>query len=370
MSFRRLTLSLLLVSTTVVAAAAAGCGGHSSSSSADNGRVAGHWQISGATIFAGIPGVTYIDLDKSGSALLSATESKIGAVECGQLIFAVLNDKIVSIEFPGGTVNYYRYTRSGSTLSLTDAFGQQTNFTSVASIPAASTCVALPASTPIYFPSTNSPYLGYGPHFTGSGTRLWYFRQTYDASWYDVATGTTGGSLFSTVNYRFIQGAQDDTLWNGCQCGNENDIERLDTAGNLIDTVTTSDPQIGVDIRIDSAAFDGTDLWLSGSLNSGTRDEMWLKIDSGAEPDLLLGSGLIPGYGSGLAIRNGHILTLDNDIGATIVEIDPATGAPVKSYLMPPGPQYWQGLAVANDTVYSLSADDYNHPVAYPLTGL
>ena len=363
MSFRRSALSLVLFATLAVAGVAVGCGGGSSSKTDDNGRAAGHWQIQGSTTFGFVPNVTYLDLAKDGSALLNTSDPVMGAVSCGRLIFAVLNDKILSIQFPGGGVNYFQYKRSGSTLTLTDAFGAQTTFKSVASIPAASTCTALPASSPLYFPATNSPTLGYGPHFAGEGSRFWYFRNTYDVGWYDLATGSTGGGFLYGQMPDAVQGA---TIW----AENNDAIVRMDTAGTVVDTVTTSDPTIGIDLSINTATFDGTDLWLGGNTTNANRTNMWLKIDSGVEPDLLLSSGLLPSYPEGMAVRNGHLFVLSQSVGDTLIEIDPATGAPVQSYLMPPGPQYWQGLAIVNGTVYSLSADDYNHPVAYPLTGI
>src|SRR5512142_2870384 len=106
MSFRRSALSLLLIATLAIAGVAAGCGGGSSSKTDSNARAAGHWQIQGSSTFGPAQNVTYLDLDPSGSALLDATDTQIGAVSCGQLVFAVLNDKVLSIQFPGGTVNY------------------------------------------------------------------------------------------------------------------------------------------------------------------------------------------------------------------------------------------------------------------------
>lgn len=371
MSFRRRTLSLLLVATTIAVGAAVGCGGHSASKSDDNGRAAGHWQLTGATTFASYEGITFLDLSKDGSGLLLSKEPVLGAVGCGHLVFAVLNDKVLSIEFPGGSVTYYQYKRSGSTLTLTDAFGGVTTFSSVPSIPANETCTALPAATPIYFPADSHPYLGYGGTIAGDGTRIWFGRYAQnDASWFDVANMTTGGSYLSATQFHWAETAQNGTLWTECNCGSGIDVERLDTAGNLIDTLTFTDVGIGLDFSQNAISFDGTDLWATGGMNTGTQAPMWLKIDSGADPNLLLSSGLLPTYSDGMIARNGHLLVLQRLVGSTLVEIDPSNGTVVKSYLMPPGRQYWQTLTVANGTVYSQSADDYNNPVLYPLIGL
>lgn len=293
--------------------------------------------------------IAYLDLSADGSGVGFATAAG-GQIGCGNLIFAVIDENIVRIDFPKASINRtFRYTVDREALTLLDENGAATVFTAATAVPADSQCetATVVSSTPLAYDADGNTSL------VSDGTNLYYASNAGVIS-LTIATLATNATITTLGTYRIPLTIQAGDFWGECGCGNSELTERRTVGGALVDSIST-----GVDLThlvgLGSGAFDGTKLWLTGYNYANDGFEL-LRVNAAGEPDLLEAVVPIAFYARGLSLDGGTFWTTNRFLGASLVSIDEATGNVTRTIELPSG-VYYSGVVVIGQDAYLLGAD-------------
>lgn len=343
-----------------VVVAAAACGGSKGSGESTNATIEGSWQYTGGTFLsqdASVIGtLTYLEFSRSGAGILFARTPFTGIVGCGDLLAAVVNQSVLTMQIPS-LVNspdevatfYFNYVRSGNTLTLTDTLGASATFQKVDSVPATAKC-GLVTTTAITLaePATSSSGIG------SDGTKL-YWTDSTETQWiaFDpVALTSSATAIPFTAPAGLVRGAQGPSdLWVDCFCGANETIWRVGVSGTSMDMVDTSAAPINAMIVIRAATYGASHLWLAGDSYLGDFTGGKLeKIDSDADPNALVATFNLDLVPQGMAFRGTRLFILVSYLGNELVELDPSIGVAIATWKLPPG--NLRALATVGNTLY------------------
>lgn len=200
-------------------------------------------------------------------------------------------------------------------------------------------------------------------------TPHYYSGLAYDGNWlwYTVEDGTesvpikpeTGMADYPIPVTAVLHAAQEEDFWTHCSCGGSPDAIRKSKSGTVKDLVRT-DVDFSSKIRIRGIAYDSTGhvLYLAGDAG-WTFENQLLRVNSDAEPDILLGISTIDfSYGSLRAITwDGLSLWAIIGIGTqTIISIDANNGVVIDAYASPDAMVDWQGIAAIGEDFFLLGS--------------
>lgn len=322
----------------------------------------GVWRPSGggAALDLGEVTLTFLALGGGGREAVSGAGTLHGRATadipvCDALIFAALSADTVAIYAVdalavGGSVQLLLYDRpDADTLTLTNEDGVQQTFTRTDAVPAEDECSA---ATPRLEADGLELELASFANLLSDGVTLWVVGRDGSAYPVDLATDSLGGGtpLGSYEQAVTMQGA---SFWAHCGCGGSEDIKRVQLGGVELDAFDTA-TDLGQDIGIRVGAFDGTSLWLGGFADAG--GFRLLRIDSDAEPDVLLGNVELQLRPQAIAALGSELWAVVTVVGPKLVRLDPATGG-VSRVLDLPDPEgfgSYRGLAARGSELYLL----------------
>jgi hypothetical protein len=327
--------------------------------------VAGSWERTSGDFFAAsLPDIdfSYVVFGSNGSGVISGQSRNIQLATCASMLYAVINDDIVTIEAPAlynganefASISNFAWSKpDADTLVLTNASGVTATFTRIAAVPATAVCGTAVFGESIPLPADRPPDGG-RLNLANDSMQLWYSTPG-GAIALSPATGSTGAMVTfpSGGQYQLIATMQGADFWLHCNCGNVGDVQRWDASDTLLDTVYPA--EFGHDLSITSAAWDGSSLWLAGTdVFFGSRPAL-LQIDSSAEPDLLETALEIDAYVTGIAVHEGQIWALAEYHPTPILfSLDAATGLATSTLHLPSGPYYYAGLTSLGGTLYTI----------------
>lgn len=343
---RRLVLLVLLV---VLVACSGGTGGSIS--------IAGIWAVqSGNEVFnnLGSASLKYLRLNADGTGHVYAVHAPTNVLYCTSLLYTVLgSDKVLmsSDAITSTNAELYTYRMTGSSdLRLTNANGISQDFTKVNSVPANNVCEDAKVTGSLQ--NLAIDYDGW-PNLLSDGANL----RLPDASGIVHIINPTNGSIAGTENLGAtyydvpvtMQGATD--YWGHCACGGSEDVGRYKAGAAPTDTINTR-TDLSNQISVRMGAFDGTHLWLGG-YSYANRVNRFLKINSNAEPDVLLGSFDFDQWMQAIAFHNGQLWGLVDS--SRLVQIDPGTAKATRTIRLPAvGNGSYQGLTSLGGKLYVL----------------
>jgi hypothetical protein len=229
-----------------------------------------------------------------------------------------------------------------NTLELTSVYGDGSVFTRAA-LPTDVQCPELTALNT--FPGVPEPHVGTGLAY--DGLNLLYGNADYLVQ----AVTLDGHPAYTAEPTRFqVHAYQDGGLWlTSGGPGGTDEVQRRDTGDVLFDSVNTTD--LGASTRVRSIAYDAGShvLWLHGPANDVDGYRL-LRVDSDSEPDVLLAAEQLDISVEAMTFGGGSLWLLI-DYGRHIVQFDPATLTPERSYVAPRSAA-WDGLAWIDGSLF------------------
>lgn len=300
-------------------------------------------------------------LDPRGAGRLLFRQDESGVLTCDEILHARSGD-VVMLE--SGRSTFWPPTRlllasrsDANTLLLREAGGATATFSRIAAV--AEDCLRLTVERRF----DGLPVVPH--HFSGlayDGTSLWYEADEGSGSGraYPVnpATGVLGTpvDLARFTQFSHVHAMQSGDFWTHCGCGVGQEAQRQTAAGTTVDTIDTRD--LGDEIGIYAIAYDPVArvLYLHGSSYSRGKGRL-LRVDSDAEPDVLLGAADLPVSLAGMTWDGTQLWGL---IGGSlgVVRIDPATNRAVATYEVPDASVEWQGIAAVGSRLYLIGRKD------------
>jgi hypothetical protein len=327
-------------------------------SSAATAPFAGVWQVGQSDLFSGPQFSTkYLQLNQDGTGtLFRQAESKV--LNCQKFLYTVLSDSTLAIsavpaDSPADGNQLFLYTLAGSDLTITSQDDRSDSFTKGSALPPGVQCKTFANPTfirDLQPPIENSSGLAY------DGTSL-YFSGEDDYTYPFLLSSNTvdTGNKFQFAGSgsnpaRYVHASQGTDFWGVPGSGHNSDTERRNRsgAGSPIDAIDT-DTDLSHALRIGGEAFDGTNLWLIGN-NDVTDVGEILKIDSNAEPDVVLQTFTFDGFFRGLAWDGAFLWTIAND--GSVIKIDPASGEATATYEGLDPEIYWNAIAAVGEDLY------------------
>jgi hypothetical protein len=297
--------------------------------------------------------------DSSGRLEVFGVHSASNVLACDQLVYAAVADDVVSLFSKVLDSRLLTYKKEGDTLTLTNEQGVSQTLTKVADVPASVLCeresfeakfeniaVRLTSFTSLLSDGTNL-------RVSSEDGNVYPINPTTGELGAGVPLGGNfglGGRMDETVT---MQGATD--FWAHCGCGGSEEIVRF-KAGDAapIDIVDTG-VDLGKEISVRQAAFDGTHLWIAGFSFDDGRNVV-LKVNAEAEPDVLVSQFAFDHSMQGLTFHDGNLWALVNVLGPKLVQIDTAQAKAVRTVSIPELTQgRYQGLTSLGGKLYLLA---------------
>ncbi|MCA9839639.1 MAG: hypothetical protein KC422_22205 [Trueperaceae bacterium] len=342
--------------------------------------LAGAWQsTSDANIFrdVGLGNLQFLRFtessDSSGSLEVFGIRPETNVLACGQLVFATVAEDTLSLYSDVFSSRLLQFETTDTSLTLKDESGLTQTFTKVTEVSSSAICEK--ASFEASFetiPVNLTSFTG----LVSDGTNLRVASE--DGNVYPinpsngqlgVGTVLVGGNFGIGGSPRHIVAMQGTTdYWGHCGCGGSQEIVRYKagaaTAVDIIDTATDLPKEIGVR----EAVYDGTHLWIAGySYDEGKY--LILKVDSDAEPDVLLSDFAFDDGLIGFTILGGQLWGLVNVLGYKLIQIDPALGKATRTIDIPALEQgNFRGLEAFGGSLYLLAEVTQNTAALYKVT--
>jgi len=332
--------------------------------------VTGTWQRVSGKIFASTSissnttnHVEYIIIDGDGTGGLVLRDSDINLLVCGNVTYGALSNSIIfdlssfNTAVEGGFVSgqktlVYSFT-DANTIEFTDAGGNESIYSRVAAVPDAAKCKTLGLGNRFTFgvrPVSSWGSMAY------DGAFLWFAEQG-TASLYPInpANGALGAANVLPGGYSYIICCQGTDYWGTCACGSVSDVKRKTQAGADVDTVDTAAAPISSQLTINCGAWDANNnvLWLAGS-NSLANESRLVRINSNANPNVLIGVTRFNVGLRGLTFRNGELWGLTSAFPQSVIRIDTATFKITDTYSVPDLSIQWVGIAAAGTQLHLL----------------
>lgn len=342
--------------------------------------LAGAWQSTTETnIFSnvGLGNLQFLrfteSTDSSGTLEVFGIRPETDVLACGQLVFATVAEDTLSLYSDIFESRLLQFEKSDSSLTLKDESGLTQTFTKAPEVSSSAICESISFEASFETMAVNLT------SFTGlvsDGTNLRVASD--DGNVYpinpntgELGVGTTlvGGNLGIGGSPRHIiamQGTSD--YWGHCGCGGSEDIVRFKAgAATAVDIIAT-DTDLSKDVSVREAIYDGTHLWISGySFDEGKN--LILKVDSDAEPDILLSEFAFDDQLIGFTFLGGQMWALINVLGYKLIQIDPALGKATRTINLPALEQgNFKGLEAHDGSLYLLAEVTQSTASLYKVT--
>lgn len=330
--------------------------------------VVGVWSVqSGSEVLKGLDGssLKFIELAGNGTGKFYATQATSNVLACVPLVYSVSSKSVISISSIATGVNFnsvelYTFEKaSDSSLKLSNKEGQSQNFSLVSAVADSSKCETANVTNQFTRLAIN---FSYWSNLINDGTNL----KVVDTNNVLRTLNPTNAAIVltqtipSTVGqYSQISAMQGSDYWANCGCGNVEDIKRFNSAFTLVDTVNTR-TDLGNQIVIYSAAFDGTNLWLGGPSNAAGTFRI-LQVDANAEPDVLVSSFDFPTTVQGMTFLGSQMWGLVNLVGPRLIQINPTTKKATRTITLPTAADgTYRGLTALGGKLYVLIRNNDN----------
>lgn len=358
-AIERLVLGAVLLLALVLAPA---CSPPEATSDDGPAELSGIWQPSGGEPAMVLSGATLSYLELGGATGVSGlgtifARAAADVPVCAELVYAASGDDAVAVYAEdvfarGSATQLFLYERvSADVLALTDEDGNRQTFARVASVPTEDACVTVGTTRRVEGLEVD---LRFG-NLLSDGTDLRIVDDASAVYRIDLAAEALvlQGDLGLTAYDQAVtmQGA---TFWAHCGCGGSQDVQRLQLGGAQVDAIDTA-TDLGLEISVRAAAWDGSVLWLAG-YSYDSASQLLLEVDSDPEPDVLLASVELGVAPQAMTAMDGDLWTLVDIFGPRLVRIDPASGSVVEVVELPePGEEgRYTGLAALGGELYLL----------------
>ncbi len=290
----------------------------------------------------------YMVLNDDYTAVFHFRSPSLGLFVCHHGLF-LPGPGIMFLAFPNlfeGTLMGQYEMVDANTVSMVSPDGETIVFEHVDALPAEYVCGELAVTntfTALPRPDSDSG-LAY------DGTQLWY---TLDASLnlQPVAPGTgAAGAPVAALTYPYVQACQGTDFWL-IQSGSKK--TQLRNQGNVLMDEVDTDVGLATPTTIHAVTYDADDhvLWIHGTA-SGLGVGQMLRVNSDAEPDVLIGVNPLDVEIEALAWHSATLWALIDAGPYIVVQFDPVTLVPVRTYLTPRPEAHWRGLAWIGDSLY------------------
>lgn len=184
------------------------------------------------------------------------------------------------------------------------------------------------------------------------GTSLWFNVEDFtQAVPVDPETGMPGAPIPVSG---LVHAVQNGDFWTHCGCGGSHEASRWPIDGGLIVDMVDTDSDLANEITIRGIAYDsvGNALYLAGD------DNQLLRVDSDAEPDVLLGVNTIDSLGNLGAITwdGSSVWAIVSSNPQTIIRVDVNSGIVTASYPVPDATVTWQGIAAVGPQFFLIGS--------------
>jgi hypothetical protein len=310
--------------------------------------------------------------DSSGRLEVFGVHPESNVLACDGLIYAALADDVVSLFSKVLDSRLLSYKKDGDRLILTNEQGVSQTLTKVADVPASSVCEqksfeASFETIPVRLTSFTS--------LLSDGTNLRVSSEDGNVYPIDPNTGALGtgvplggdfnlgGTMDDTVT---MQGATD--FWAHCGCGGSQEIVRFKAGDPAPTDIVDTGTDLGKEIGVRQAAFDGTDLWIAGfSFDDGRN--LVLRVNAEVEPDVLVSQFAFNHSMQGLTFHDGGLWALVDVLGPKLVQIDPTQAKAVRTLSIPELSQgRYQGLTSIGGSLYLLAETSNSTAAVFRLT--
>ena len=186
------------------------------------------------------------------------------------------------------------------------------------------------------------------------GSMLWFTDKADTTKLFPInsSTGTLGTAviLSNVGGFSKLKEIQGGDFWVICACGGSISIERRTTADVLVDQIDVP-TDLGPNISIDAAAYDPTArvLWIYGTDRDDDLGRI-LKIDSDAEPDVLLDVSVVAVSVKDITWDGTFLWALAS--GQTIVQLSVDPIRIVATYQSPMPSLTFQGIAAGGGNIF------------------
>jgi hypothetical protein len=246
------------------------------------------------------------------------------------------------------------FSRDGDTLRLGDGRGHEAVFAARDGVPDLLSC--FPVQVMSRRELGNHPALGTGLAYDGAS--LFYTREDPESvlDRIDPDTGAPGQPLSFSLPFTLVHATEEESsFWTVCRCSPGVAVRR-DPDGEELDRVDTQDFDDPINIR--ALAYDdaGNNLWLHGL--DGNGPSRLLRIDSDADPNVLLRSVDLDLYLEGMTWSGNELWAIDSTAGRQVlVEIDPMAGQVVKTFRSPDPDLALRAVGAVGNRLFLLARD-------------
>jgi hypothetical protein len=352
---KRIVLSCLLIALMV------SCGGGASTTPTPGGsglpQITGVWKTdSGPEVFAGLGTwkTQFLQFADKGDGKVFVSQASSNLKACPATVYAVISANVVSISsrtlinsFGEASLNASHLTAKAvesfrfelpdaNTLKLIAETGETQVFKKASEVATSSQCETATVKSTLEDLSVTTNRSD--TDIISDGTNLRVSDGSGKAQIITLPSGALGvsevmGPSLGQFTYGVVMQAGD--YWAVCHCGGNTDITRWKPGvAAAVDTINTG-TDLGKELSISSAAFDGTYLWLSG-YNYAAAQYQLFKINTAAEPDVLVQTTPLAVGTNGLTYYNSKLWTLTNAFGSSLAELDETNGKATRVLTLPP----------------------------------
>ncbi len=327
--------------------------------------IIGDWLVSEGSLFppgVGIPIETpAMILRDDGTGIVVARDPKSGIENCLEVLYAILNDRLV-LDYGASAIPLGRvFTFELSDANSLTAFDQDGRLAIldrlVDGLPPERCQSVTELSRKVGLPKP----AGFG-ELEFDGTNLYYasdeFPDPYELRSINAQTGELNPSL--NIFPPFATAIMNGGFWTHCACGGSQDAT-LRTPAMTVDTVVTT--QLGHDVSAYYMAADEANgiVWIAGPSN-GPNYKL-LKVDVASEPDVLLKASELDTPVQSLTYDGTHLWALQGFIRSVIVRLDADSGEILEVWQVPDTSLFWSSIAFHDGRMFLLGADSSENGV-------
>lgn len=334
-------------------------------------RVTGAWRLDTTEIdfgFMDVGDLAYLEFEADPPRVhIYGTQPKVGLNGCGRALYGqdarLLNFWIRPRRgvFVLDMVYTFIADVQGDRLVLEDVDGRRATFERVTNVPEEAHCAYIEAvrRIPVRLPAP----LYTASNLVSDGNKFWL--AAFDGNVYpvDPDTGAVGAGQYLSHTYIGIQDVQGAHFWALRRTAYGTGVYRTALGDTVVDSVDT-DTDLGHELVVTAAAYDGSYLWVFGDNPDADRYEL-LEVNADAEPDVLVGTYVLDLRLEALTDHDGKFWGLANFAGWQIVEINPQSGRVERAFVLPE-PEGWgryYGLTSHGGALYALADGEEGYDV-------
>jgi hypothetical protein len=304
----------------------------------------------------------YLVLQQDGTGVMHLQYESVGVYVCKGVVYSQIDDSLLIIQLlertfeEFGAVAYLFDRPDADTLELIDDNAQVSVLTRQQVVPDAFQCREFDVLR-TWSDLAAKPESVSGLAYDGSS--LWYEEEGTDTAFpVDPATGVGGAPVvLGASQFTHVHAVQSADFWLRAW-GFQSSVQRRTQADAFVDEVATDNTGLNEEINIGALAYDTSAnvLWLHGR---GADDGVYrfLKVNSNAEPDVLLDTIDFDLWLAALTWDGTHLWGITADRLQSVVQIDPGTLTAAASYRVPNTGVSWVGIAAVDGSLFLLGRD-------------